>query len=169
MRIIIIDSLNVTAALDGIKPRNGSLGQGQHGDWKTKIDEKLSIFNNVLLPEFVLFSVGMGSAGLAAVWSVASAFAPTNKSLVDINLIMVCSSAASLLAGTLTVMVASTQGVKDINKASRDIGVIARKGNRFVVFSWVSTVLMLFALGYWTSKYVVLKRRQKWQQQKEPI
>lgn len=167
--MITIDSLDLSETLDHVRPGNSSEQRKQHGNWRANIDGKLEIFNSALLQEFVLFAIGLGSAGLAVVWSVASAFAPTNKPLVNINLIMAGSGAFSLLAGTILVMVTATEGVKSINLQSRVIGMVARKGNRFIVFSWVSTVLMFFALGYWTSKFVVLRRRQKWQHQKGSI
>lgn len=135
-------------------------------DWPDSIQEKLDILNDALLALFALYAIGFGACAITFLCSLFTLASPESRGLVLLNLAIAMVAAVATTTGSIVITIATIKGVDELNAIAHRAGIVAEKGTRFLIITWVASACMILASSYWLSHATILKRRQRWQRPK---
>jgi hypothetical protein len=110
--------------------------------WPSDIQDGLRSLGPLLSAIFVLYAVGISTAGLNICSAILVRF---NKTL---RFTRICKGLASLsflslLAASIVITFVQLKAVDLINTYGNDIGLYAYGGNKYMIFTWVAVMFML--------------------------
>jgi hypothetical protein len=94
---------------------------------------------------FVLYTVGIVTAGLSIFTALAVLFQISRPGLIG-NLVLSSLSSVSLLIASAIVTFVQFKAVDLINTHGNDIGVYAYRGDKYMVLTWLAGAVMFLAM-----------------------
>lgn len=156
-----LDALNLTELLDhelSVGPFEISLNDI---NWPDEVQDAINAINDVLLAMFVLYVLGIGFSGIG-VFTAAAAFVFAGKrSVMLINLAVSALAAICILVGSILVTVAVTAGIDQINDVGDDVGIAAKKGDKFLGITWAAAAMMVLSTVIWCGLFFSVWRERK--------
>lgn len=114
-----------------------------------EIQDQLDTINDALLALFVLYVLGIAFSGLGVFTAALAFFFPTKRTLVLVNVAVIGIAMVVLVAGSIVVTVAVTEGVDQINDIGEDVGVEVERGDNFLAITWAAAGLTLVSFIVW--------------------
>lgn len=146
------------------KELNNSLGDGVVSlvddlNWPEDISKGLKALTVAFKAAFVLYCIAIGFIGIALILAIVSIF---TRGRLSALLNMMVDWLAFLVIGIASAIATAiaVKGASVVNKYGHDIGVSAQQGDKFMIFTWVSTGLMLLASIVWCFDCVLGTRRR---------
>lgn len=129
-------------------------------DWPSEITDGIQTLRSVQKAAFVLYCIAAGLLALAAFAALTSVFL-TGRLTACID-VLICSLAFTtiLIASALTTT-AAIKIERVINKYGKHVGVVASKGDKFLVLTWVATGLAFLDVLVWTVECIMGRRRRR--------
>jgi hypothetical protein len=109
--------------------------------WPSGIQDGLNSLSTLLSTLFVLYIVGIATAGLN-IFTAPLTFFQQRAQLRLCGKGLACLSFVSLLAASIIITFVQFKAVDLINKNGNSIGVYADGGERYMVFTWVAVLIM---------------------------
>ncbi|KAM0524441.1 hypothetical protein ACHAPE_000535 [Trichoderma viride] len=130
-------------------------------DWPDSIEEKISDLNNALLALFIFFVLGVGFSGLSMLACIPAFLLGDKKIILFINTALASLAAATITLGSIVVTAASSIAANAINKAGEKITLVASKGTKFYIISWIASIFMIITSLFWIGKFAMLWKKEK--------
>ncbi|KAM0465717.1 hypothetical protein ACHAPV_001774 [Trichoderma viride] len=130
-------------------------------DWPDSIQDKISDLNSALLALFSFFVLGVGFSGLSMLACIPAFFLGDKKIILFINTALASLAAATITLGSIVVTAASSIAANAINKAGEKITLVATKGTKFYIISWIAAIFMIITSLFWTGKFAMLWKKEK--------
>lgn len=108
---------------------------------------------------FLLYCIGIATAGLALLGSAAGIFVHGRLGTF-INIFLSWLAFLALAIASAIVTAAATKATNIINKHGKAINVNAQRGDSFIAMTWTATAFMLLAGGAWVAECCVGRRKQ---------
>ena len=131
--------------------------------WPSEIQDGLSGLSSLLSGLFVLYIVGIATAGLNILTAPVILFQESSQ------LGRFCKGSAtisfsSFLAASIIITFVQFKAIDLVNTYGNDIGVYARGGGKFMVFTWVAVMFMLVGASaeLFGEKIASWNRRRGW-------
>lgn len=109
---------------------------------------------------FILYCIAAGLLFVSAVTALVAFFFSGRLSAFLNILISMLAFWAILIASALTTAV-GVKAAKVVNEHGKDIGISARKGDKFLILTWVATALAFLDILVWTFECIVGHRRHR--------
>lgn len=157
----LLDRFNLTEILNqelSIGPLDISLADI---DWPDSIQDKISDLNSALLALFSFFVLGVGFSGLSMLACIPAFFLGDKKIILFMNTALASLAAATITLGSIVVTAASSIAANAINKAGEKITLVATKGTKFYIISWIAAIFMIITSLFWTGKFAMLWKKEK--------
>lgn len=123
-----------------------------------EIQDGINAINGLLGATFVLYCLGIALAGVLILLSFGAIF--THRSGLPVfNLVLAFLAFLAFGIGSAILTAFMVKASSLINEHGNDIGLYARKGNKFLALTWAATGAMLLAFLAWI--FVVIFRRDK--------
>ncbi|PQE21436.1 SUR7 protein [Rutstroemia sp. NJR-2017a BBW] len=130
--------------------------------WPSSIQDGLDTLSTALDATFVIYCIGIASAGLAILTSLVAIFVLTSSGLFHfLNWALASLAFAAMLLASIIITVLQNKATGIINKYGNDIGVYAVRGKKFLVLTWVATGVMCLGAGVWVAVWWVGRREKK--------
>ncbi|KAM0484381.1 hypothetical protein ACHAPX_001804 [Trichoderma viride] len=130
-------------------------------DWPDSIEDKISDLNNALLALFIFFVLGVGFSGLSMLACIPAFLLGDKKIILFINTALASLAAATITLGSIVVTAASSIAANAINKAGEKITLVASKGTKFYIISWIASIFMIITSLFWIGKFAMLWKKEK--------
>lgn len=143
------------------------LDEAGHGDldvvrdllWPEDIDNGIRALRLSARVAFVLYCTAIGLIGMALISAVTSIFLSGRFSAFFNVVLDLLAFVAIGLASAITTAI-SVKGTDVVNEYGRQIGISAMQGNKFILLTWIATVLVLLASLVWCLECVFGRRRR---------
>ncbi|PBP24074.1 SUR7 protein [Diplocarpon rosae] len=128
--------------------------------WPDDINKGFQGLNVVLNAVFVIYAIGIASAGLAILTSALAIFFHGSRLVSVGNFGLALLSFLALAVDSALVTFVQDKAVHIINKYGNAIGVYADKGGKYLALTWTAVVVMFLAAAVWAAEFCI-GRRQK--------
>ncbi|PTB43814.1 hypothetical protein M441DRAFT_65614 [Trichoderma asperellum CBS 433.97] len=129
--------------------------------WPDSIQDKISSFNSALLALFIFFILGATFTGLSMLACISAFFLGDKNIILLANAILALLAATMITLGSIIVTAASSIAVDGINKAGEKITLVADKGIKFYIISWVAVIFIILSTLFWITKATMLWKKDK--------
>jgi hypothetical protein len=126
-----------------------------------QIQDGLNALNAAIDATFILYCIGIAAAGLAILAAFVAFFLHGSRLVSLGNWGLSLISFLSLLIASIIITIVQNKATGVINKYGNDIGLFAYKGQKYLIFTWVSVAAMFVALIAWTGEFCVGRRNSK--------
>ncbi|CZR62557.1 uncharacterized protein PAC_12454 [Phialocephala subalpina] len=130
-------------------------------DWPSDIQDGLNKLNIALDATFVLYAIGIASAGLCIITSLLAFFLHGSRLVSFGNWGIASLSFLTLLIASIIVTVVQSKATHIINKYGNEIGVYAYRGNKYLILTWVAVACMFLAMCSWVVEFCVGRRSKQ--------
>lgn len=128
-------------------------------EWPSDIQRGLDTLRIVSVTAFVLYCISIGLIFLSFLAALAAVFASGRLSACVNLLLGILAFLAIGLASALVTAVIE-KGGDVINEHGNAIGIVANKGKKFMVLTWVATGLMFVTMVLWVVEMCIGRRRK---------
>lgn len=137
-------------------------------NWPDTIQEGINDLNAALGATFVLYCIGIATAGLAMITAFIAIFS-ASRLIAFGNFGIAFISFFTLAIGSIIVTVVESKMSSLINKDGNKIGLYAYKGGKYLALTWSATAVMLLASVAWTVEFCVHRRQAKREYTEKPL
>ncbi|PBP17103.1 hypothetical protein BUE80_DR011975 [Diplocarpon rosae] len=128
--------------------------------WPDDINKGFQGLNVVLNAVFVIYAIGIASAGLAILTSALAILFHGSRLVSVGNFGLALLSFLALAVDSALVTFVQDKAVHIINKYGNVVGVFADKGGKYLALTWTAVVVMFLAAAAWAAEFCI-GRRQK--------
>jgi len=129
-------------------------------NWPDDIQKGLNDLSTALDAEFVLYCVGIASAGLAILTSLVATFLHGSRLVSFGNFGLASLSFLTLMIASIIVTVVQNKATHLINKYGNEIGIYAYKGIKYLIITWVAAAVMFLASTSWVVEFCIGRRQR---------
>jgi len=122
--------------------------------WPDSIDKGLQALHIAQKAAFILYCIAIGMIAIATLFALVSIFFEGRLSAFINILITMLAFLAIAIASAITTTIA-VKAANLINKYGNPVGISATKGGKFMVLTWVATLLMFINLLVWCLACVI--------------
>lgn len=141
-----LDSNHVTITLDDLH-------------WPAQIQDDMNKLRVAAKATFVLYCIGIGLALVALFTSLIGCFS-SGRITAFINILVAILAFLSLGIASGIITAIMVKGTQTINKYGKDIGIDAKRGNKYLALTWAATGAMFLAVMIWTLECLAGSRRR---------
>jgi len=129
-------------------------------NWPDDIQNGLNHLSTALDAEFVVYCIGIASAGLAIFTSLVAIFLHGSRLVSFGNFGLASMSFLTLMIASIIVTVVQNKSTHLINKYGNEIGIYAYRGTKYLVITWVATAVMFLAMVSWIAEFCIGRRNR---------
>jgi len=137
--------------------------------WPEELQEGIDALNMAMDATFVLYAIGIASAGLAIMTSIVAVFMSGSRLISLGNWGLATLAFSSLFLASLIITVVQSKMASLINKDGNEIGLFAHKGGRYLVLTWVAMAVMFLATVTWSFVFFVEWRSRRREYREKPV
>jgi hypothetical protein len=127
--------------------------------WPKEIQDNMNNLRVAAKATFVLYCIGIGLALVALFTSLIGCFSSGRvTAFINILVSILAFLAIGIASGIVTAVM--VKGTDTINKYGKDIGVDAKRGNKYLALTWAATGAMFLATMIWTLECLAGSRRR---------
>jgi len=130
-------------------------------DWPSSIQDGLNDLSTALNATFVLYCIGIASAGLAILTSLIAFFLSGSRLVSLGNWGISTLSFLTLLIASVIITVFQKKATHIINKYGNEIGAYAYVGKKYLAITWVAVAVMGVASCVWVVEFCVGRRNER--------
>jgi len=138
-------------------------------NWPDAIQDGLNTLNTAIDATFVLYAIGIASAGLAIVTSVVAIFLSGSRLTSLGNWGLATLSFLAFLLASIIITVIQSKMTTLINKHGNEIGLFAYRGGKYLVLSWVTMAVMFLATMAWAAEFCIGRRNRGREYREKPL
>jgi len=137
--------------------------------WPDEIQDGIDALNTAMDATFVLYAIGIASAGLAILTSIVAIFLSGSRLISLGNWGLATLAFSAFFLASLIITIVQSKMASLINKHGNEIGLYAYKSGKYLALTWVATAVMFLATVTWTAVFFVEWRGRRREYREKPV